>query len=122
MTTPVGIQRTRRKGSKLTSPNGLPIVCVDRSTKWGNPFIEGIHAKTKGECVEFFHQMITDGIIIYFSFNNPRVMAESVNEQRRYMAHFSAHKNDLTNKNLACWCALDASCHRTPLLEAVASR
>ena len=42
---PVRIQRSRRKGTRLTSPNCLPVVCVTRGTKWGNPFL----AKKRGE-------------------------------------------------------------------------
>jgi hypothetical protein len=41
MVKPVRIQRSRAKGSRLTSPNGLPVVCVSRGTKWGNPYKVG---------------------------------------------------------------------------------
>jgi hypothetical protein len=36
--TPVVIRRSRRKASKLVSPNGLPIVCASRPGVFGNPF------------------------------------------------------------------------------------
>jgi hypothetical protein len=36
--TPIVIQRSRRKGSKLVSPDGLPVVCVSRPSVFGNPF------------------------------------------------------------------------------------
>ncbi len=35
---PVRLQRKRKKGFRLKSPNGLPIVYVGRPTPWGNPF------------------------------------------------------------------------------------
>jgi len=37
-THPVRLQLSRQKGARLVSPNGLPIVIVDRRSKWGNPF------------------------------------------------------------------------------------
>src|SRR3972149_3806760 len=33
----VRLQRSRAKGTRLVSPNGLPIRWVDRTTKWGTP-------------------------------------------------------------------------------------
>lgn len=38
MTTPIRIQRSRAKGARLVSPNGLLIVCVSRPSPFGNPF------------------------------------------------------------------------------------
>jgi len=35
---PVRLQRSRAKGAKLMSPNGLPVVCVTRPGVFGNPF------------------------------------------------------------------------------------
>lgn len=35
---PVRLQRSRKKGSRLKSPNGLKIVCVTRPGKFGNPW------------------------------------------------------------------------------------
>jgi hypothetical protein len=36
---PTRIRRSRAKGSRLPENT----VCVDRSTKWGNPFVVGEH-------------------------------------------------------------------------------
>jgi len=38
---PVRLQRSRKKGARLVSPNGLPVVYVGRGSKWGNPHAMG---------------------------------------------------------------------------------
>jgi hypothetical protein len=45
---PRRIRRSRAKGARLPENT----ICVDRSTKWGNPFIVGVHG-TRAHCVDF---------------------------------------------------------------------
>jgi hypothetical protein len=104
---PVRLQRSRAKGSRLVSPNALPVVCVSRPSKWGNPFsFEASSAAEKrrlrAASVERFEHELRHG---------GRHLAFGVEDVRR----------DLQGKNLACWCPLDEPCHADVLL-AVARR
>ena len=96
------IRLTRKKGFKLTSPNGLPVVKVDRTTKWGNP------TETKA------------GFRLWMEGLNPCWNAKETldqTEQRRLWIWRNIEK--LRGKNLACWCKCkpDALCHADVLLE-----
>ncbi len=104
MVTPVRIQRSRAKGSRLVSPNGLPVVCVTRPSKWGNPFrIEsgsGRRAATQQEravSVERFERALRTA---------EAVLAFTIADVKR----------ELHGKNLACWCPLGQPCHADVLL------
>jgi hypothetical protein len=80
---PVRIQRSRQH--KMVSPNGLPIVCVTRGTRWGN---------YSGTVEEF--------------------EAEKLMQQRQEPKWFEEfYLKPLRGKNLACWCPLgdDVKCH-----------
>src|ERR1700726_2578492 len=35
---PRTVRLHHRRGVKVLSPNGLPVKCVDRISRWGNPF------------------------------------------------------------------------------------
>lgn len=94
MSTPVRIQRSRKKGSRLTSPNGLPVVCVTRPGKWGNPFRSG-DAK-----------------------RNVSAFALWLDTPKGRQLVIEARK-ELAGRNLACWCAPVAPCHADVLLELV---
>jgi hypothetical protein len=104
---PVRLQRSRAKGSRLVSANGLPVVCVSRPSKWGNPFaFEASSAAEKqrlraASVKRFEHELRHGG----------RQLAFTVEDVRR----------ELQGKNLACWCPLDEPCHADVLL-AVARR
>lgn len=100
---PVRIQRSRKKGARLVSPNGLPLVCVTRGTKWGNPF---------GRAMEF-ESWIRDGNDYhYFSLLVPRPHIDELNRRR---AAIIESLPSLRGKNLACWCK-DGPCHADILL------
>jgi hypothetical protein len=102
---PQRIQLSRRKGWRLPA-NTLK---VDRSTKWGNPFIVGLVAcgcrsvggcthglfncETAQEAVDLFREWIANG------------------KRRRFML------GELRGSNLACWCPLGQPCHADVLLE-----
>ena len=98
------IQRRRAKGWKL--PEGA--VCVDRSTKYGNPFVVGRDG-TAEECV-FNYRALAQGYICISS-------SVTVEAQRRAHAALVAAKRELRGKDLACWCRLDRPCHADVLLE-----
>lgn len=110
MNTPVRIQLSRRRGFSMqgASPNGLPVVKVDRTTKWGNPFVPGKPAPvgpTKGAMV----QDKRHAFVLYRSMAplNPALVA--------------AARAELAGKNLACWCGrpdpYEDACHAAVLLE-----
>ena len=108
--TPVRLQRSRKAGTRLVSPNGLVIVCVSRGTKYGNPFKPGVSGPMGRKPIDkvgslgFFRAMLRD----------PQLRAAagypSDDEIRR----------DLAGKNVACWCGLDEECHGDELLALVA--
>ena len=92
---PVRLQRSRRKGATLVSPNGLPVVYVGRGSKWGNPFSVREHGRAKAYAL-FSHRLRNDRLKI------------SVNDVRK----------ELRGRNLACWCGKsEIWCHGNVLLE-----
>jgi hypothetical protein len=106
---PVRLTRSRARGARLTSPNGLPIVCVSRETRWGNPYAltdyqfanaDGSAAKHNAEAAremslrDFEHALNCD------------LLKYSVDDVKR----------ELRGKNLACWCKSGLACHADILL------
>lgn len=69
------------------------MVYVGRPTKWGNPFVSGIHG-TKTEVITKYKNHV---------INSPDLMAALP---------------ELYDKTLACWC-YPARCHRNVLVELV---
>lgn len=90
---PVRITRSRRKGSKQVSPNGLPIQYVGRPTRWGNPFTEGDQGWRANQ---FREHLLSEYLCRDFA-----------------VEEIKAH---LAGKNLSCWCAQDTPCHADVLL------
>lgn len=101
---PVRIQRRRSKGWKMP-PN---TVCVDRSTKWGNPFITGRDG-TRKDVVRLFRLLLAG----YFCLT-ARCGLET---QKKYNSFAAKNREKLRGKNLACWCPLNQPCHADALLE-----
>lgn len=101
---PERVQLKRSKGWRMP-PN---TVKVDRTTKWGNPFVPGQPAPfgpTKG-------QIVADKRHAYQLYRatarfNPQLVA--------------AARAELAGKNLACWCPkgdpYEDACHAAVLLE-----
>jgi len=81
-------------------------VKVDRSTKWGNPFVVGEHG-TRAECVQLFEYLM--GGLLCVSNGNHKAQEEYITMARR-------DREQLRGQNLACWCPLDAPCHADVLL------
>ncbi len=105
---PVRLQRSRAKGSKLTSPNGLPVVVVTRGTKWGNPFATAMD----------FDAWLRDGNAYhYFQLLPPRPHIDELSRRRLVILESLPA---IRGKNLACWCK-DGPCHADVLL-ALANR
>lgn len=100
---PVRIQQSRKKGARLVSPNGLPVVCVTRPSKWGNPWRVGEFSSTlqrvmsAGDAVERFKKEHGKGGCRHW-----------LNREI---------KGALRGKNLACRCAVDSPCHADILLQ-----
>ncbi len=83
-------------------------VKVDRSTKWGNPFVVGVDG-TREECVRLY-AILASGCLCLTC----RATLRDQDNARRwiYMA-----TDELRGRDLACWCPLDAPCHADILLE-----
>lgn len=99
---PVRIQLSRRKGWRMP-PNTIK---VDRSTRWGNPFVVGIHG-TREQCVRSI-ELLLAGYINLSTGNG--------DEQIAYRKMVKRDRRFLIGKNLACWCPLDKPCHADVLL------
>lgn len=105
---PVRLQLKRTKGFKLVSPSGRPVVKVDRTTKWGNPFVPlkmpdgryGIDRKSMSGVFRDTYEEAVDLCIAMFSAN---AVLMDVSELR--------------GKDLACWCREGSACHADVLLE-----
>ena len=87
-TKPIRVQRKRTKGWKMP-PN---TVCVNRGTKWGNPFT----VKEYGRRLALFNYR---------------------QRFRNLMLIDAIDISELSGKNLACFCRLDEECHADFLLE-----
>ena len=100
---PVRLQLSRKAGSKLTSPNGLPVVKVDRTTKWGNPItLENLSIILVGKNPE--------GQQAFSS--RPPTARDVLKAYRRaiwdrdYGYGLFEIGQELAGVNLACWCKL----------------
>lgn len=104
--TPVRLQRRRTKGFRLASPNGLPIVCVTRPGRWGNPYRAGktqyvpgmgrVQVRDRDHAVELFRRNVFDTV-------GGAVFRATV-------------ARELRGKNLACYCPPGKACHADVLL------
>ncbi len=102
MTKPVRIQLKRTKGWKMP-PN---TVKVDRTTKWGNPFIVNSHVKAGSKSGAIYICVPT--------------LADAIDTFREYMnlhGRKDGARHELRGKNLACWCKIGELCHADVLLE-----
>ena len=105
---PQRVQLSRQKGWRMP-PN---TVKVDRTTKWGNPFITGVDG-TRAECVRLFELMLAGYLCL------SRV-PELPDAQLAYRKMVRRDRRHLVGKNLACWCPLDQPCHADVLLRLTA--
>jgi len=107
---PARVQRSRARGSRL-APGAR---CVDRTTRYGNPFTvadaladnpELTEAQAHQACARLFALWL-DGEI---TLSGPDPAA------RR--AWILAHLPDLAGRDLACWCRATDPCHADTLLQ-----
>jgi hypothetical protein len=106
---PQRIQLSRKKGWRMP-PN---TVKVDRSTKWGNPFIiikDPVENRPIGAETDL-------------SINECNTAKEAVYKFKKLLelpaqeSFVKQIKQELKGKNLACWCKLSNPCHAEILLE-----
>jgi hypothetical protein len=111
--TPIVIQRSRRKGSKLVSPNGLPVVCVSRPSVFGNPF------KAKAAVAVGYKDGAAMAVWAFrvwlgVQWEDAPEFREAHPERRRVLLE---RLPELKGKNLACWCRPRTPCHAVTLLD-----
>jgi len=87
---PKRIQRKRTKGWRM--PRNT--VYVGRPTKWGNPYRIGDMGLTQETVIEAYENYL-----------------------RRVLVTYPDFLDELKDKDLACWCRLDKSCHADVLLK-----
>ena len=97
------------KGFRLVSPNGLPVVCVTRGTRWGNPY-----------ALDRYQPPKTDGTPARRNEAEARELSLRDFEHSLRSGALPFSEDDvrvqLRGKNLACWCPLDRACHADILL------
>ncbi len=96
---PVRIQRKRSKGWRM--PDGA--VYVGRPTRWGNPWRVGEWSSTLGRTMD-----VTDAVARFSR-------EHAVGGTRAWMNR--EWREQLSGKDLVCWCPLDQPCHADVLLE-----
>lgn len=112
----IRVQLKRTKGWRMPENT----VKVDRSTRWGNPFVVGVHG-TRKECVDFFMGLMAGGVVLGFGKNDDG--SWFADTQIAYRKHVKRNRRFLRGKNLACWCPLvdkdgkPVPCHADVLLE-----
>lgn len=99
---PKRIQLSRRKGWRMP-PN---TVKVDRSTKWGNPFVGD-----KAACVKAFRGLRTGNVSVSVGPDQP------ITGMAWIPAFEQPSLEPLRGKDLACWCKPGDPCHADVLLE-----
>lgn len=106
---PQRIQLSRAKGWRMP-PNTIK---VDRTTKWGNPCVVGVHG-TRVDCVKWFVMSIA-GMIVLGHKQKPddTYLADELIIYGKYVRRNIRH---LRGKNIACWCKVGTPCHADALL------
>lgn len=108
---PKRVQLSRRKGWRMP-PNTIK---VDRTTRWGNPFVVGLHG-TREECVRWFGLALAGYLVLGFK---PDADGQYVTDKAiSYRKMLRRDRRHLIGKNLACWCPMDKPCHADILLGA----
>lgn len=105
---PQRIQLRRHAGFNLQAAsfamNGLAAIKVDRTTRWGNPFVVGEEGVPDARAAVRLFRKLLDRPDLgehhqFFVFTRERLRA------------------DLGGRNLACWCPVGQPCHAEVLLE-----
>ena len=101
---PRAVRLHHRRGIKFVSPNGLPVKCVDRTSRWGNPFEIGRDG-TREEVIQKYRDWFWTG-------TEPKKIGRYVVDPRWLRDHI----HELRGSNLAC-CRPGLPCHADFLLE-----
>jgi hypothetical protein len=107
---PKRVQLSRAKGWRMPENT----VKVDRTTKWGNPFVVGRDG-TQVECVQAFGWLAGEEAELE-SMARVLVPPEGLGATVSVLAELQADPAPLRGQNLACWCSLDQPCHADVLL------
>lgn len=118
MTSPVRIQRSRKRGWKMP-PN---TVVIDRTSEWGNPYkISPVKDIKTGMTEWWVENRLINGIYMFKTKADAQIGAV---ELFRHWVEHNARRNyadrarlALRGKNLACWCKEGTPCHADVLLE-----
>ena len=94
---PKRIQMSRQRPWRADNPDAVK---VDRSTKWGNPWIV-LAPGGRRLMVQRFAEMFSTDEEARLAFGYPDV--ETI-------------RAELAGRDLACWCSLDQTCHADVLL------
>lgn len=106
---PKRIQLSRRKGWRMP-PNTIK---VDRTTRFGNPFVVGVHG-TRAECVSRFEYLLAGYVCL--GLGKDKDGEWHADKQLAYTKMLRRDRRHLIGKNLACWCPPDQPCHADILL------
>ena len=112
---PVRLQLSRKKGFNLQehskAVNGLEAVNCARPSRFGNPF-------TKADAVEVGYSgdnKFLANTFWYWIHGDDKFWIGMASRKARKIIW--ENMDNLTGKNLACWCKPDAPCHADVLLE-----
>jgi len=120
--TPRPLQRKRTKGYRY--PEGVKVLTVTRGTVYGNPYAIKEHKHANGSV---FYVLRPDGKVSMRDFISHKDAARfAAEEYREYIlgicdrspAIYAAMMQDVMRHDyIACWCPLDAPCHRDALIK-----
>lgn len=103
---PIRVQRKRTKGFKLP-PN---TVCVDRTSKWGNPFkVASVYERLNSEKAKVESKYLVGSVEAALAYYELLIKSRIANKELDI--------NELKGKNLACFCPLNQPCHADILLK-----
>ena len=106
---PVRVTLSRAKGWRMPANT----VKVDRTTKWGNPFVVGEYG-SRAACVNAHKHLLAGRMLV--------VEDPPMDAQIDYLKVVCKSLPELRGKNLACWCPQNAECHADMLLHLANSR
>lgn len=111
--TPQRVQLSRAKDWRMPGD----AVKVDRTTRWGNPFVVGRDG-TQADCVQAFGWLAGEEASLD-AMSRVLVPPEGLQATEAMLIELQADPTPLRGKRLACWCSLDQPCHADVLLRLV---
>jgi hypothetical protein len=103
LTTPKPVRLHHQRTVKVVSPNGLPVKCVDRTSRWGNPFQIGKDG-TREETIQKYRTWFLSG-------TEPKKVGRFIVDPQSLRKRI----HELKGFNLAC-CPAGLPCHADFLL------